>query len=218
MTTGAPCPADPWVNVPTKRRHFIGRDEVCTRITQLLTFGEQPFVSVDASGGVGKSALAAAVAYSDTTRAHFADGVLWASLGENPDIARLQKEWADAIPIDIAHESDPHNRIRLISTALASRHILVVLDDVWVKRHADLLTLASPSAAHLLTTRTQSIAQAFAPNAHLHLAYLDDESSFKLLRALAPEACDGHELKARAIAVATGGRSITLTTIGVVPG
>ncbi len=204
-----------WVNVPTKNTHFLGRDTEHANIVSQLLDGRYSAVSIEGKSGVGKSALAMALVYSDSVRVQFADGVLWAGVGPNPDIFLLQQEWAAWIPADLGGVSDLAARRTILSNAVAARRILVVLDDVRQMEHANLLTLSSPNAVHLLTTQSRSLAERYAPHSHNHIEVFDpEEPSFALLRALAPAACAAGEAEARAVARATGGLAVTLSTVG----
>ena len=48
-------------------------------------------------GGIGKSTLAADLAQDDELRAQFLDGVLWATLGQQPDLLPLLSGWVQAL-------------------------------------------------------------------------------------------------------------------------
>ena len=48
-------------------------------------------------GGIGKSVLAAAVAHNRAVQARFPDGILWVTLGQNPDILPLLSGWVQAL-------------------------------------------------------------------------------------------------------------------------
>jgi len=48
-------------------------------------------------GGVGKTTAAAAFARMDIVRERFRDGILWVTLGQNPDIAQRLSDWGRAL-------------------------------------------------------------------------------------------------------------------------
>jgi Tfp pilus assembly protein PilF len=198
--------------VPGQPDHFVGRDEVLADVVDLLTSGAHRKVAVEGGGGTGKSALAASVAWSARIAAAFEDGVLWAGVGQRPDVDVIYAEWARELGTDVTNAPNPLARL---SAAAAGRRLLVVLDDVWEKEHAEMLTLATQGVVHLLTARKRFTATQYAPGAHRHLAAIDDEElKFRILRAYALDACAASEEQARAVAASTDGLPITLATIG----
>jgi hypothetical protein len=48
-------------------------------------------------GSVGKSTLAAALAHEKDVQAHFCDGIVWATLGQQPDVLPLLSGWVQAL-------------------------------------------------------------------------------------------------------------------------
>jgi hypothetical protein len=46
-------------------------------------------------GGIGKSVLARALCDAPDIKAAFADGILWATLGQTPDLIARLREWID---------------------------------------------------------------------------------------------------------------------------
>jgi Holliday junction resolvasome RuvABC ATP-dependent DNA helicase subunit len=56
--------------------------------------------------GVGKTALAIAIAHDKEVLAHFRDGILWASAGKNPDVVGILSHWGTLLgipPAEAAH-------------------------------------------------------------------------------------------------------------------
>src|SRR5207249_7993680 len=65
---------------------LVGRDEEMTRLRQRLhTGGNVALTALNGLPGVGKTALAIALAHDQAIRTQFRDGVLWAALGPEPN-------------------------------------------------------------------------------------------------------------------------------------
>ena len=57
--------------------------------------------------GVGKTALAVAVADGQATSDRYYDGILWANLGQHADTSTVLRRWAEALGRDISHIKEP---------------------------------------------------------------------------------------------------------------
>ena len=87
-----------FVNVPPlPSQPLVGRDAMLDDLAARLIAGHSPALSTAGMPGVGKTALAVALAHHRQVLAHFSDGVLWAGLGQQPDIASIQAAWATAL-------------------------------------------------------------------------------------------------------------------------
>src|SRR5262249_18521192 len=139
--------------------------------------------------GVGKTSLAIAVAHDAEIRASFKDGILWAAIGPTPNIPGLLSRWAGLLGLPEATFSklDPDQKRRQLRSALATRAMLLVLDDVWRLEDAHALYVGGSQCACLLTTRFPLIASGMARKNALLIEELDIEHSLHLLRTLAPE-------------------------------
>src|SRR5262249_12973103 len=85
---------DPAIPLP-RARALIGREQDLARIKQRLQSGGNAALTVlHGLPGVGKTALATALAHDPEIRAYFSGGVLWAGLGPNPNIPGLLSRWA----------------------------------------------------------------------------------------------------------------------------
>lgn len=99
--------------------------------------------------------------------------------------------------------------------AIAQRRLLLVIDDVWDAEAARWLRVGGPNSCHLLTTRDQSIARAFAGIEQVQtVLLLREEPAFDLLQVLAPEACAADDAKARHLAQVVGGLPLALSLLG----
>jgi tetratricopeptide (TPR) repeat protein len=205
-----------WVNVPPKpAAPLLGRDALLDDLVARLLTGHSPALSTDGLPGVGKTALAVALAHDERVRAHCTDGVLWGGLGVNPDVVTIQNQWATAVGLDLADEPDIHRRAQRLSAAVGERWVLVVIDDAWTKEAAQAVRLSSPNVVHLLTTRDRVIARAFAGTTQqVHVPELAEEPAFALLERLAPEACKVDAAAAQALVKTVGELPLAIEVLG----
>src|SRR5579863_7578399 len=84
---------DPAIPPPPAGEHgLVGRDELLRKLKERLLTGKRVAISaLNGLPGVGKTALATALAHDEEVRAHFSDGILWAGLGYEPDVLGLLK-------------------------------------------------------------------------------------------------------------------------------
>jgi hypothetical protein len=139
--------------------------------------------------GIGKTSIAAALAHDSDIRTAFPDGVLWMSLGGQPNLLAALAEWGRALGIDdLFYCPSPVEASARLRARLRDKAFLLIIDDVWEIAHAEALMVGGVHCATLITTREQKIAQALSPtpNDIYVIGVLDNESAFDLLRTLAP--------------------------------
>ncbi|MGI9179635.1 MAG: tetratricopeptide repeat protein, partial [Longimicrobiaceae bacterium] len=194
---------------------FVGRDDLVDEMAKRLVSGDSMALSAEGMPGVGKTTMAVALAHHQAILDHFEDGVLWAGLGVKPDVMSALATWAEALGKDVSSEIDPAKRALAVKNAVAQRSLLLVVDDAWQIEPAQLLRCGGPNCCHLLTTRNEAIARAFAGAAHVEsVPELEDEPAFRLLQELAPEACAADPAVARALVSAVGGLPLVLELLG----
>lgn len=139
---------------------------------------------VQGMGGIGKTVLAAAIAWDPEVRVAFPDGVYWLSVGREANLLGLLRELADALG---AHSSDlssiaqARERVRRF---LASRRALLVLDDVWTLEAAQILDVVTPPGRLLLSTRNGGILASIAAW-ELQVDVLEPDEALRLLASWA---------------------------------
>ncbi|MCA9995748.1 MAG: hypothetical protein KDE56_08385 [Anaerolineales bacterium] len=132
-------------------------------------------------GGVGKTVLAARIAYR--LRAHFPDGVLWARLEAGSSPMPILRLFAAAYGEDVREYEDVDSRSQAVRTVLADKRVLVVLDNVNDSQQAQPLLPPTGPGAVLLTTRRRNLSLAEGAN-QLHLEPFALEESLALLERL----------------------------------
>jgi hypothetical protein len=140
--------------------------------------------------GVGKSSIVAMLAHDQEVARQFPDGVLWASLGEEPNILSPLSAWADALNMSTSRRARGIEEISAQLTAiLRDKRSLLIVDDVWRTEHATPFRVGGQLCAMVVTSRLNDVAIALAPTAFdlYRLPVLTDHAAFELLSQLAPE-------------------------------
>ena len=210
---------DPAIPPPFEQDNgLIGRDDLLRSLKQKLLSGEPVALSaINGLPGVGKTALATALAYDEEVRAYFLDGVLWAGLGYEPDVLGLLIRWGAALscsPPDVAQRSRPQAWAASIHDAIGQRRLLLIIDDAWEIAEALALQVGGSNCAHLVTTRFPEIARRFAAEAAVVVRELENPDGQLLLMRLAPEVVRAEPEEAQALVAAVGGLPLALTLLG----
>jgi DNA-binding SARP family transcriptional activator len=184
---------------------MLGRDEAIQDIVERLGAGGREMRSltvIQGWPGVGKSTLAARLAHHEAIPDLFPDGVLWASLGETPNVLKELGTWAEALHV---REAPRSRQIEDMSAQLAAvlhdKRVLFILDDVWKVEHMIPFRVGGPGCATVLTTRLNDLAATLAPTAQdmFRLPVLDESAGLALLSKLAPEIVTSQPHEARAL-------------------
>ena len=135
--------------------------------------------AVHGPGGIGKTVLARAACDDPAIKAAFPDGILWATLGEAPDLIRHQRNWIGALGgIEATASSIESGRVELLRL-LQNRAMLLVLDDIWNADVMQWLDVGGPNCRTLSTTR--DIAQVEGAEL-VTLQLMEENESRELLR------------------------------------
>lgn len=143
-----PAPFQAIADLPT----FVGRTAELNELRRLLlTERHLAIVSLFGMGGVGKTSLAAHVAYE--LRHEFPDGVLWARLDSSDPMVILNM-LAGVYGVDVSQYSTLDSRAAAVRGLLAHKRALLILDNA--DSSDQLLPLLPPTTgacAVLVTTR-----------------------------------------------------------------
>ena len=193
-----PSPAGP-TNAPPQPPVFVGRDrdlqEVKGRLGAIGKGREVPRIQVLTAvrgwPGVGKSTLAVVLSHDSEVRSAFPGGILWASLGEDPDLLSELAGWGRLLGSQaLETAANLKEALVCLKPLLRNQRTLLVLDDVWDPAHAlPMQSVLGEGSAVLLTTRQAGVAQTLStPQSSIYnLQVLDEPAALELLQALAPE-------------------------------
>lgn len=138
--------AAPLGTAPPVPNAFVGRHDDLRELKRRLRRASeseaavapvQVLTAVHGWPGVGKTTVAAALAHDEEVRRMFPDGVLFASLGQDPEVLSTVVAWARSMGADDLSDaetvSEASGRLR---AAMMDKRALLILDDVWEAAHA----------------------------------------------------------------------------------
>ena len=88
--------------VPSLPSYYVDRPDARNRLKSALlneefhTTGTLVISAIYGLGGIGKSVLASALAHEPEVQAKFPDGVLWVTLGQQPESLAFLSNWIQA--------------------------------------------------------------------------------------------------------------------------
>lgn len=145
---------------PPVPEDFVDRSEEVERIRRELLRrgdGDRPgAIAVAGTGGIGKSAIAAAVCHDDAIVDFFGDGIVWATFGPGANLLDVYSRLVASFSGELPSFHTAEEAKRALVELLASRRCLVVMDDVWDM--SQLLQGTLSSSCVLLTTRARNVA------------------------------------------------------------
>ena len=163
--------------------HYVRRPQEEKRLQDDLLRQEGLGVVVGAVfglGGIGKSTLAAAVVQSQPVRERFADGVLWVTLGQAPDLQALLGQWIRDLGDHEFRALDVRSASGRLRQLLQDRAVLLVVDDAWQSEHVEPFLVGGLRCRLLVTTRRRHIADDLHAVSH-ELDVLSPEQAVELL-------------------------------------
>ena len=152
----------------------------------VVVTGAAARVGVQGMGGIGKSVLACALARRPEVRRAFPDGVFWVAIGQDPDLAALQRGLATELGDEALLDTTTQGR-ETLRKLLDERAALLVLDDVWRRDHAEAFNVIGPRGRVLLTTRDTGLVTALAARENHYQVELPTMAEAEALLAAAAE-------------------------------
>jgi tetratricopeptide (TPR) repeat protein/transcriptional regulator with XRE-family HTH domain len=197
---------------------LIGRDDLLQQLKQHLCAGGHFALSaLNGLPGIGKTALAIALASDAQVQTQFCDGVLWAGLGTAPNIIGLLARWGKLLEVPliaIGNTDSPQDWGLALRAAIGKRRMLLVIDDVWQLDAALALQVGGPYCACLITTRFPQIAFGFATEGAMEVPELSDEDGLALLAHFASELVAQEPEQALALVHSVGSLPLALKLMG----
>ena len=210
--------------VPRVPSLLIGRDGDLDQLRALLgVYGRDaaqmtpPCVVIHGWPGVGKTSLTAALANDQALAEAFPDGILWASLGEKPDLLAELVAWGEALKAeDIPNWKTVDIASHKIASLIKDKSILLIVDDVWETNHARPFLCVGNKGAVVTTTRHKFIASTLVPDQKsiYNLRVLNEHASVQLLAHLAPNVIQSHQASCVQLVNALEGLPLAIQVAG----
>ncbi|HLG78790.1 MAG TPA: NB-ARC domain-containing protein [Ktedonobacteraceae bacterium] len=201
-----------------KTERLLGRDDLLSLIKRQL-LGKKRHTSIALQGlpGVGKTALAAAIASDAQVQAHFPDGILWARSGPQADVLASLVHWGSLLGLKEANldgSSSYADLERALRLGIGRRRMLVIIDDAWTAEAALALQVGGSQCTYLLTTRLPHVASTFAQGSTILVPELAETDGLALLTGPVPQLVDQHKETAQRIVHMVGGLPVALNLLG----
>jgi len=204
--------------LPTQVHILIGRDDLLHQLkTHLLAQKNLVVSALNGLPGVGKTALVNQLAHDSDIQAHFQHGILWAGIGQHPNMIGLLSKWGALLtiaPSEIARLTNLTEWGNTLRDVIGARRMLIVLDDVWQIEDAFALKVGGPQCTYLLTTRFPQLAVQFTAEHATVVHELNENDSLALLTHFAPSVVASEPDAALALVRVAGGLPLALTIMG----
>ncbi|WP_220451016.1 NB-ARC domain-containing protein [Nostoc sphaeroides] len=172
---------------PPLPEHFVKRpeysDDLKTRLLTESSSGNRTLVitAIHGLGSVGKSTLAAALAHDAEIQTRFCDGILWTTLGQQPDVLSLLSGWVQALGDCNFKPTSIEATSTHLRTLLYDKAVLLVVDDAWNTKDASVFNIGGVRCQVLVTTREGAIADALGASTY-SLDIMTASQAMELLR------------------------------------
>ncbi len=149
--------------MPPLPDYFVARPEHQQTVKSLLlatdnaTPGTLVVSAIYGLGGIGKSVLAAALAHDAEVQDRFADGILWATLGQEPDILSFLSSWIQALGDHDYKPTSIDAASMHLRSLLYDKQVLLVVDDAWNPDHVEPFRIGGKGCRVLVTTREAEV-------------------------------------------------------------
>ncbi|MEM9007947.1 MAG: NB-ARC domain-containing protein, partial [Cyanobacteria bacterium P01_F01_bin.86] len=152
--------------------------EVKSRLLRKTATGTLVVSAIHGLGGIGKSVLATAISYEKDVRDYFNDGILWVTLGQEPNLLSLLEQWIQALGDYEFRPTSPEAASSHLRILLHNKRMLLIVDDVWEASHAELFRIGTTGSCILITTREAVISGAD----YCDMKVMSSEQSMTLLQ------------------------------------
>lgn len=115
-------------------------------------------IALHGPGGYGKTTLALGLCHDDEVAAVFHDGVLWVSLGQQPDLLVELDRVHRALTGAPTGAADVAGAAEVVRSHLRDKRCLLVVDDVWRPAHLEPFLHRDSRSVCVVTTRQFAVA------------------------------------------------------------
>jgi hypothetical protein len=153
------------LQMPPLPKHFVERTQhqqvvKAELLCESAKVGTLVVSAIYGLGGIGKSVLASKMTHDPDIQKHFSDGILWATLGQSPDILPLLSGWIQALGDRDYKPTAVESASNHLRTLLYDKRTLLVVDDVWNSDHLEPFRVGGERSCVLVTTREARISEA----------------------------------------------------------
>jgi tetratricopeptide (TPR) repeat protein/transcriptional regulator with XRE-family HTH domain len=196
---------------------LVGREGLLASLKHLLWENDGLNLALQGLPGMGKSALAVALVADPAVRDRFRDGMLWAGLGQQPDVLGHLARWGKVLGVFPSTVGDVNSQAswgQALRAAIGKQRMLLVIDDAWDGEDALAFQVGGERCAHLLTSRLPHVAFAFAGERVLIVPELTQADGLALLARYVPNVVAHDRQIALALVQAAGSSPLGLTLMG----
>jgi CHAT domain-containing protein len=147
---------------PAIPESFIERPDITQELKRRLFSQNSTLVisAIHGLGAVGKTAIAAALAHDPEVQKQFPDGILWTTLGQEPELKILQEleKWIKALGDYQFQAQNQQEASDHLKGLLKEKKALLIVDDAWNFRHAEFFKVGGSGCQMLVTTRDSGVA------------------------------------------------------------
>jgi WD40 repeat protein len=141
---------------------FVERPALFAQLLQILLDAERQNLALTTAlhgaGGLGKTTLAAALCHHDEIIAMFDDGILWVTLGRQPNVYEGLAKLYAALTGERPGFIDKEDVAFHLAERLEGKNCLIVIDDIWDAADLRLFMQGGKDCVRLITTRIFDIA------------------------------------------------------------
>ena len=156
--------------------NYVHRAELLADLRQVLTANTRTPVAVTSAvtsavprgarmtavhgmGGIGKTVAVRALCDDPAVQDAYPDGILWAAVGQTPDLAARLREWANVLGATVTQTAPTLDELRnAVAAALRSKACLLIADDVWHPEHLAAFRVGGAGCRLVITTRDAALA------------------------------------------------------------
>jgi WD40 repeat protein len=162
LRKGCDAPRVPFM-APDLPENFVERPEEFGRLKSLLLSTDRKgpvaiTTALSGAGGFGKTTLAIALCHDEDIVQNFDDGILWVTLGQNPNVMSALITAYAALTGERPGFASEEDATFQLGQKLEDRTCLLVIDDVWDDGHLRAFLRGGKGSARLFTTRMAAIA------------------------------------------------------------
>jgi tetratricopeptide (TPR) repeat protein/pimeloyl-ACP methyl ester carboxylesterase len=213
-----PLPSTSSSLLPPKPQPVVGRTDDALNIKRRLGVDRaagdvtpvQDVTVIFGFTGIGKTVLGAVLCHDPAVEAAF-DGILWTTLGENPEPRTKLASWMTALGLKPALNGDPTVQVSELVAALKRHRVLLIVDDVRQPEDVSLFRFGLEDCPVIFLTRNREVADQLAPSSATYLLQpLTPDDALALLRAHVPDVVEKHEQQCRELVADLGGHPMLI--------